>query len=176
MTHIAQAVKNKQVTLDIADKQKWPRFSPDDRIKVFRKCGKSCFAKPITESTEEILQDPTLLKFPVCRIPAPRTRKCKVSASGLLAASRRARLTKKYPEIAQATSTLIKEFGATDVARETMDIKRVLVDETPLPDGKHTITIVYVNGVKKQLPYTKRHILKKYGNYLSKALAKRLSA
>ena len=176
MTHIAQAVKNKQVLLDLKDKQHWPQFTPEDRLKVFRKCGKSCFAKPITVSGDAILQDPTLLKFPVCRVPAPRTRKCKVSASGLLAASRRARLTKKHPEIVKATSALIQEFGTTDVARKTMEIKRVLVDETPLPNGKHTITIVYVDGVKKQLPYTKRHILKKYGNFLSKALAKRLSA
>lgn len=176
MTHIAQAIKKKQVLLDIGDKKHWPRFTPEDRLNVFRKCGKACFAKPITASSDAILKDPALLKFPVCRVPAPKARKCNVSASGLLAAGRRARLTKKYPEIAKATSALIQQFGTTDVARENMEIKRVLVDETALPNGKHTITIVYVNGVKKQVPYTKRHILKKYGNYLSKALSKRLRA
>lgn len=172
MAHILKAIQQKKVSVDYEDTKPWPRFSPDDRLKVYRKCGQPCFAKPIEESVETILEDPNVLKFPVCR-PA---RRCKVSAKGLLAASRRARLTKKYPEIAKTTSQLIAKLGTTDIARKEMDILKVRVDETPLPGGKHMITIVYVDGIKKQMPYTKQHILKKYGNYLSKALHKRLSS
>lgn len=160
--------------MDRKDKQHWPRFTPEDRLKVYRKCGQPCFAKKIDATSKEILADPAKhLKFPVCR---PDTRKCAVSASGLLAASRRARLTKKYPDIAAQMSQLINKLGTTAAAREKMEIRRVLVQETPTADGKHIITIVYADGVREQRPYTKRHILKKYGTYLSKSLHKRLSA
>jgi hypothetical protein len=176
MAHIAQAIQKKQVVVDYADKEHWPRFTPEDRLRLYRKCGKSCFAKPVTASAQEILANPKKLAFPVCRVPPPKSRTCKVSASGLLAASRRARLTKKYPEILSETSELIRKLGTTNVARKEMEIRRVRVEEKPLPDGKHVLTIVYTNGVEKKVPYTKRHILKKYGDLLSKALYKRLSA
>lgn len=177
MAHITQAIRQKKVVVDFNDKKKWPRFTQDDRIKVFRKCGQPCFAKFIKQNSEEIMANPKkTLKFPVCRVPEPKTKKCKISAAGLLAASRRARLTKKYPEIQKQTTQIIKKLGTTQVARKEIEIKKVRVDETPLPNGKHTITIVYVDGVKKQVPYTKGHILRKYGKYLSKALHKRLSA
>lgn len=173
MSHIAQAIRSGKVKLDLTDKQHWPRFTPDDRLKVYRKCGQPCFAKPIRAKADDIIADPKAhLKFPVCRV----ARTCAVSASGLLAASRRARLTKKHPDIVAATSQLISTFGTTAAAREKMEIRRVLVQETPRADGKHLITIVYTDGFKEQRPYTKRHILKKYGTYLSKSLHKRLSA
>lgn len=177
MKHTAQAIQQGTVSLDRKDKQHWPRFTPEERLRVYRKCGQPCFAKKITATTGEILADPEKnLKFPVCRPPAPKTRKCAVSASGLLSASRRARLTKKYPDLAAQISQLIGKLGTTAAARKQMEIRRVLVQETPLPTGKHLITIVYADGVKEQRPFTKRHILKKYGTYLSKALHKRLSA
>lgn len=177
MAPITQAIQKKQVVVDYEDKEHWPRFTPDDRLRLYRKCGKSCFAKPITESAQEIIANPKeTLAFPVCRVPPPKSRTCKVSASGLLAANRRARLTKKYPEILSETTKLIRNLGTTNVARKDMEIRRVRVNETPLPDGKHLLTIVYTDGVEKQVPYTKRHILKKYGDLLSKALHKRLSA
>lgn len=177
MAHTAQAIRLGKVSLDIKDKQHWPRFTPEDRLKIYRKCGQPCFAKRIEAKTDEILADPQkTLKFPVCRVPAPKSRKCAVSASGLLAASRRARLTKKYPDIAAQLSQLIDKFGTTATARQKMEIQRVLVKEEPMADGKHLITIVYADGFKEQRPYTKRHILKKYGTYLSKSLHKRLSA
>lgn len=175
MAHIRQAIKKKQVIVDVSDDKKWPRFTPDDRLKVWRKCGQPCFAKPIQQTGQEILANPKVLKFPVCRTPAPKTKKCRVSAAGLLAASRRARLTKQYPVIAKQTSQLIKQFGTTKVARKEIEIKRVHVNETPLPSGKHLITITYIDGVKEEKPYTKGHILRKYSQYLSKAQYKRLA-
>jgi len=177
MAHITKAIKEKNVVVDFNDKKKWPRFTDDERVKLYRKCGQPCFARSIKQSAEEIMADPKkTLKFPVCRVPTPKTKKCKISAAGLLAASRRARLTKKYPEIQKETSQIIKKLGTTKVARKEIEIKRVRVNETPLPDGKHTMTIVYVDGIKREVPYTKGHILRKYGKYLSKALHKRLSA
>lgn len=176
MSHVTKAIQKKQVEVDYEDKEHWPRFTPEDRLKVFRKCGKPCFAKEVTASGDQILKNPKLLKFPICRVPPPKIRKCKVSASGLLAANRRARLTKKYPKLVEQTSTLIKTLGTTGVARKEMDIQRVRVNETPLPNGKHTITIIYVDGIKKEKTYTKPYILRKYGSLLSKALHKRLSA
>lgn len=176
MSHLTKAIQQKKVVVDLDDKKPWPKFTPEDRLKVFRKCGQPCFAKAITADVEQIVADPQkTLKFPICRVPAPKAKTCKVSASGLLAARRRAILTKKYPEIQKQTATLITKLGTTDKAREEIDIKRVRVNETPLPNGKHIVTIVYVDGVKKQVPYTKGHILRKYGKYLSKALHKRLS-
>lgn len=176
MAHITKAIQQKKVVVDLNDRKKWPKFAPEDRLKVFRKCGQPCFAKAIKASGEQILADPKkTLKFPICRVPSPKTKKCTVSASGLLAARRRAILTKKYPEIQKQTAKIITKLGTTDKARKEIQIKRVRVDETPLPNGKHLITIVYVDGFKKQVPYTKGHILRKYAKYLSKALHKRLS-
>lgn len=176
MAHITKAIEQKKVVVDLNDKKKWPKFTLEDRLKVFRKCGQPCFAKAIRESGEQILADPKkALKFPVCRVPSPKTKKCTVSASGLLAARRRAILTKKYPEIQKQTAKIITKLGTTNKARKEIEIKRVRVNETPLPNGKHLITILYVDGVKKQIPYTKGHIVRKYGKYLSKALHKRLS-
>jgi len=173
MSHITKAIQQKKVVVDLNDRKTWPKFTPEDRLKVYRKCGQPCFAKAIRASGEEILTNPKkTLKFPVCR---PKAKKCTVSASGLLAARRRAILTKKYPEIQKQTSTIITKLGITNKARKEIDIKRVRVNETPLSNGKHLITIVYVDGVKKDVPYTKGHILRKYGKYLSKAVHKRLS-
>lgn len=176
MAHIRKAIQEKKVVIDYADKEKWvTRFSADDRLKVFRKCGKACFAKPIKESSRQILSNPNVLKFPVCRVPAPRSRTCKISPSGLLAASRRARMTKKYPDIVQSTTKLIQLYGTTNTARQHMDIKRVRVDETPLANGKYMTTIVYMNDTQKKTPYTVRHILKQFGEYLPKTVYKRVS-
>lgn len=176
MAHITKAIQQKKVVVDLNDKKKWPKFTPEDRLKVFRKCGQPCFAKVIRESSEQILADPKkALKFPVCRVPSPKTKKCTVSASGLLAARRRAILTKKYPEIQKQTAKIITKLGTTNKARKEIEIKRVRVNETALSNGKHLITILYVDGVKKQIPYTKGHIVKKYGKYISKALHKRLN-
>jgi hypothetical protein len=162
--------------LDLSDKEHWPRFTDEDRLTLWRKCGLPCFAKKPNASPSEILADPKVLKFPVCRVPPPKARKCAVSASGLLAASRRARLTKKHPDVVLSATELIARFGTTGTARKDMEVKRVLVEETPLADGKHLTTIVYANGFKEEKKYTKRHILKKFGDKLSKALHKRLSA
>lgn len=176
MSHITQAIKKKKVIVDFNDNRKWPRFTPDDRLTVYRKCGQPCFAKPIKQTGQEILANPKVLKFPVCRVPKPKTKKCKVSATGLLAANRRARLTKKHPQVLKETTQIIKKIGTTKKARKEMKIKKARVNETPLSNGKHIITITYIDGVKKELPYTKGHILRKYGKYLSKSQHKRLSA
>lgn len=177
MAHIAEAIQQKKVVVDFQDRKSWPRFTPDDRLKVYRKCGAPCFAKTIRATAGQILDNPKdTLQFPVCRVPPPKTRVCKVSAAGLLAAQRRAILTKKYPEIKKQTAKLIAKLGTTDKARKEIKIQRVVVDETPLPNGKHLLTIVYTDKVKKQVPYTKGHILRKYGKYLSQAAHRRLSA
>lgn len=176
MAHIFQAIQRKKVVVDVNDKKKWPRFTPDERLALYRKCGQPCFAKPIKQNTDAILANPKkALKFPICRVPSPKAKKCKISAAGLLAANRRAILTKKHPEVRKQTSKLIKKLGTTQKARKEIKIKLVRVNEVPLPTGKHLITITYVDGVKKELPYTKAHILRKYANYLSKAQHKRLT-
>jgi hypothetical protein len=176
MAKIIEAIKKKKVSIDLNDKKKWPRFTPDDRLKLYRKCGQPCFAKPIRDKPKAILANPQkTLKFPICRVPTPKSKKCKISAAGLLAANRRATLTKKYPEIRKETSKLIKKLGTTQKARKEIKIKLVRVNEKPLPNGKHIMTITYIDGVKKDVPYTKGHILRKYGKFLSKAQHKRLS-
>jgi len=177
MAHITKAIQQKKVVLDFQDKKKWTKFTPEERLRTYRKCGQPCFAKAIDATSQEILADPEkTLQFPICRVPSPKTKKCKVSAAGLLAARRRAILTKKYPKIEKQLSKIITTMGTTDKARTEMEIKKVLVNETPLPNGKHIITIVYMDGIKSSKEYTKGHILRKYGNYLSKALLKRLNS
>jgi len=176
--HIDKAIKAGKIKVNYQDKAPWTRLTPEERLTIFRKCGKPCFAKPIHSGLSSILADPKkTLKFPICRVPAPKTRKCSISAAGLLAANRRARLTKKYPEIVSGTAKLIKKLGTTQKARKELVIKRVSVKEIPLPDGKHIVTVVYANDVKKVLPkaYSKRHILKTWGHLISKALHERLS-
>lgn len=176
MSHITKAIQQKKILVDLMDNKKWTRLTPEERLTIYRKCGQPCFAKAIQETGKQILANPKkALKFPVCRVPSPKTKKCKLSAAGLLAARRRAILTKKYPEIQKQTNQLIHKLGSTQKARKEIEIKRVRVNETPLSNGKHLITIVYIDGVKKQVPYTKGHILRKYAKYLSKAAHARLS-
>ena len=176
MAFITEAIKKKKVIVDFNDKKKWPRFTPEDRLTLYRKCGQPCFAKPIKQTGAEILANPKVLKFPVCRVPAPKTKKCKVSAAGLLAANRRARLTKKHPVVLKETSKIIKKLGTTQVARKKIKIKAVRVAGKPLADGKYVITITYIDGIKKQIPYTKGHIIRKFGKFISKTAHKRLSS
>lgn len=176
LQRIRDAIKKEQLKLDIADRAAWPDvITPDQRIKIFRKCGSACFMRP-SNDLNEIMKDPKKnLMFPICRPPAPRTRTCAVSASGLLAASRRARLTKKHPDVVAETQELIKQFGTTDKARKQKVIKRVRI--APLLDGKFGVTILYEDKVKEVLPtpLSKRVVLKRYAQFLSKPNMKLVS-
>lgn len=175
LASIRQALKKGELKLDRKDNAPWPHFTPEDRLQTFRKCGKPCFMRASSDLSE-IMKDPkSNLKFPVCRPPAPRTRKCALSAAGLLAANRRARLTKKYPDVVQETSILIRELGTTKKAREQQKtiVKAGIV---PLPDGKFNVKVVYEDKVKELLPkpMSKKVVLKHYAHLLPKTHLKLL--
>lgn len=173
MSRIKQALKNKSLQFDMKDNLPWPRFPEEDRVKLYRRCGEKCFMKKEGTAQDIIANPKKALKFPVCRVPV-RREKCKLSAAGLLAANRRARLTKQYPEIVQETRKLIDQLGATAVSRKAMEIKAVRIGK--MVDSKHQVTLVYKSGLREVLkePMSVRAIKNRYANILSDSQKKKL--
>lgn len=175
LNSIRKALHTGKLKVDFEDNAPWPMFTPEDRLQTFRKCGSVCFMRA-SDDLSAVLKDPkSNLKFPVCRPPAPRSRSCALSAAGLLAANRRARLTKKYPDVVQETSTLIKQLGTTKKARAQQK-KIVKARISPLPDGKFNVVLVYEDKVKEHLPepLSKKVVLKRYASVLPKTHLKLL--
>jgi len=109
---ILRRINNKSLDVDAYDTGKWDHLDPEDRLRLYKKCKKECFMRP-SQSKKAIAQDPLAnLKFPVCR-PAS----CTISAAGVLAANRRARMTKTYPDVVKETANLIATLGLTKKAR-----------------------------------------------------------
>lgn len=175
MNRIKRSLVDKTLKLDFKDNKPWPRYSEEDRMKLYRRCGDKCFLI-VKGNAQEIIANPKkTLKFPVCRVPV-RKEKCKLSPSGLLAANRRARLTKKYPELVEETKTLIQHLGTTAVSRKAMTVKAVRLGKK---EGmKHTVTLVYTNGLRETLkePLSARTIKKRYDAVLSDSQKKKLNA
>lgn len=140
----------KTVSADIADKAPWPTMEPSKRVQLHDKCGDECFMRPKLN-----------LKFPICRKP------CDVSASGVVAANRRARLTKVYPDVVRETERLIATLGLTKKARKDMAISKVKYASAG--DGKFHVSLVYQDGYKEDLdkPLTSKVILNRYGALLT---------
>ena len=171
---IHKALNLKKLKIDYADNEKWTHLTPDERVQIYRKCGKPCFMKA-SDNLDEILANPKkVLKFPICRVP--KSRICSISPSGLLAANRRARLTGGlYPDVLAQTEALIKEFGTTKKARSEIEVVSVKVSE-PVEIGKHMVTLVHVDKKKVELPkpLSVKVIVKRYGHLLSKPQLKKL--
>jgi hypothetical protein len=175
MNKILNTIKYGELKVDRQDRLEWPRFSDEDRLKLYRRCGDKCFMLA-TGTPQEILANPKkTLKFPVCRVP-PKKDKCKLSASGLLACNRRARLTKKYPQLVKETSKMIQELGITAKSRKQMNVDSVRIKTNPQDASTFIVSVVYENGIRETLtkPLTVRMIKNRFNDILSPSQKKKL--
>lgn len=166
-----QAIKNGKLKVDRDDHEPWLRMTDGERLELYKKCGAPCFMKVSTDP-EAILADPSQnLKFPVCRVPRTK-RSCAVSAAGVLAANRRARLTKMYPEIVEETRQILQTLGLTKAARANMPILSIRLREVEMAVGarkkRFLITLTYQDGTREILskPLSAKIILSRYGDAL----------
>ena len=168
LKRIRQAIKNGELTLDREDIMPWTGLSGPDRLALYGRCKANCFMRP-TLSKEEMIANPKkTLKFPICRVPKS-SNECKISASGLLAASRRARLSKKWDDVVMETQILLKELGMTKKARAQMPVIAVRLRSVNEKPGYFRVTVTYEDGTHEILdkPLSKRVILKRYPYALS---------
>lgn len=176
MKRIMAAIDAGKLKVDRADNGAWTELTGADRIKIYGKCGEECFMKPSADK-EEILKNPKEnLKFPICRVPRS-TKSCAVSASGLLAANRRARLTKVHPDVVEETRLLMEKLGTTAVARKQMPVKSVRVVNIMVDDkSMFKVTITYEDGVREVLakPLSGKVVMKRFGNLISSKQRARL--
>jgi hypothetical protein len=175
MNKIWNAIKKGELKVVRQDRAEWPRFSEEDRLKLYRRCGDKCFLLT-TGTSQEILANPkNSLKFPVCRVP-PKKDKCKLSASGLLSCNRRARLTKKYPQLVKETSKLIQELGITAKSRKQMKVNSIRLKTNPQDTSTFIVSVVYENGIKETLtkPLTVRMIKNRFNDTLSSSQKQKL--
>lgn len=169
LEEIKKAIRDKKVRVDLSDVGTWASVTPEERIRILRKCGEHCFMRSLGTLEEKLADPKANLKFPICR-PTNRSRSCAISASGLLAASRRARLTRKYPDVVKQVQTLIKELGATKKARkEEVAIHTIKIKSSIIDPNKFDVILVYVNKAEDKLsrPLTAKTIIKKYSEFLT---------
>lgn len=175
MQKIKKAIEDGSLKVDRQDRKPWPRFSDEDRVKLYRRCGDKCFLL-VKGDAKDIIDNPKkALKFPVCRVPSKKN-KCSLSASGLLAANRRARLTKQYPELVEQTKTLIQQLGTTAVSRKAMEKKAIRLQKSKEDPKKFVVTLLFRNGMKEKLqkPLSVRSIKGRYLSILSDSQKKKL--
>jgi hypothetical protein len=93
--------------------RKWGVDEPkgEERKTLFKVCPKCILIVPKTNQGK---QNPKNYKFPICtKLSSPSSNKCEVNCTGLLAANRRARLTKVYPDVQKLTGKLLNKFKCT---------------------------------------------------------------
>lgn len=172
---LGEALRDKSLTIDYNDRAPWPSFTDEERIKVYRKCGTKCFAlqPPVDATTDDLLGSPKkYLKYPVCRPPRSQ-RECKASASGLVAATRRARLT-KTTELVRLLEKILQQVK---VLKKDYVIKKVKVLPPASANGSFPVRITYTNNITTDTdPMKPLTILKKYHDFLSKTDIKKLSS
>ena len=107
-----------------------------------------------------------MLKFPICR----KNNKCKASVAGILAARRRAILTKKYPEIVTYLTKIINERRLTKKVLQNLPIKKVHIPSTIVKEPlapHYDVVVTYSNDQTHTFPQLSRHtILRKYSTFL----------
>lgn len=148
---IVARIRKGEIGIDVADRAPWPTIEPQKKVQLHEKCGDECFMRPSLN-----------LKFPICREP------CVVSAAGVVAANRRARLTKIYPDVVEQTARLITKLGLTKKARRDMALSKIRY--TPAGDDRFHVSLVYKDGYVEDLekPLTARTILKRYAALLTR--------
>lgn len=98
-------------------KVRWEMDEPKgvERINLYKKCP-TCILVPPKSGDD--LTDPSNYKFPVCTKLSKSRGQCQFNCTGVLAANRRARLTKKYPKVVALTSKLIEKWQCTKKAEK----------------------------------------------------------
>jgi len=146
---------------------KWASSEPkkQQRIQLYKKCP-TCILVPPKGKQDKT--DPKNYKFPICTKLSKSNNKCQFNCTGLLAASRRARLTKKYPKVLALTTKLIKNWECTKKAQ-----KSALQKKKPIKKK----TMYRKKPVKKTLTKRKKPVkktLKKKRVYRKKPVKKTL--
>lgn len=114
--------------------KKWAEDEPigKQRIVLFKMCPK-CILVPPKKTQDKT--DPKNYKFPICTKPST-SKTCELNCTGVLAANRRARLTKKYPDVEKLTGKLLDEFKCTKASIQKD--KKKLEEKTQPPKPKKT--------------------------------------
>jgi hypothetical protein len=135
---------------------KWADLEPkgQQRIQLNKVCPKCILIKPKSNAPKSMKQDAKNYKFPICAKPKPKASSkvatpkklpaCTVSCTGLLAANRRARLTRIYPDVQKLTGKLLQKFKCTKASVERE--KKKLMSKK----NKTTKTTVKKNVPKKK--------------------------
>ncbi len=94
---------------------RWHEDEPKNqqRIQLYNKCPTCVLISPNGKQSKT---DPKNYKFPICTKLSKSNNQCQFNCTGLLAASRRARLTKKYPKVLSLTTKLLKNWECTKKA------------------------------------------------------------
>lgn len=101
----------------------WAKDEPvgEERIEMYKKCPHCILVPP---KAGEDKNDPANYKFPICTKLSKTGGKCQYNCKGIVGASRRARLTKKYPKVEALTEILIERWECTKKAAEMAQRKR----------------------------------------------------
>lgn len=96
---------------------RWADDEPknEQRVQMFKKCPK-CILVPPKKTDDKA--DPENYKFPICTKLGKTKGGCQFNCKGVLAANRRARLTKKYPKVVALTNKLIETWQCTKKAEK----------------------------------------------------------
>lgn len=97
------------------------------RIRLHKVCPKCILVTPKKSASAATKNDPKNYKFPICTKLSQQNNKnpkCEVNCTGVLAANRRARLTRIYPDVQKLTGKLLQKFKCTkaSVAREKQNL------------------------------------------------------
>jgi hypothetical protein len=133
---------------------RWAMDEPkrEERIQMYQKCPKCILVPP---KAGDDRSDVGNYKFPVCTKLGKTKGKCQFNCTGILAANRRARLTKMYPKVVALTSKLIEKWQCTKKA-EMEAGKKKIVKRKPLQPKKKPKVVI-----KKKVMVTKKTTPKK---------------
>ena len=175
LKRIRDAIENGELRLDREDILPWTGLSGPERLVLYGKCKDNCFMRPTSDKEEMISNPKKTLKFPICRVPRS-SRQCAISASGLLAANRRARLTKKWDDVVEETAILIKELGMTKKARSEMPVVMIRLVADKEKPGYFKVTITREDGSRETLEksLSGRVIHKRYSHILKPSQVKKI--
>ncbi len=149
---------------------KWEKDEPkgEQRIALHKVCPKCVLIAPKKKADAE---NPKNYKFPVCTklSSTASQKKCELNCTGILAANRRARLTRMYPDVQKLTASLLQKFKCTKASIErasktstskTMKLKTMMKPKTTKPKTIKPKTTMKAKPMKAK-PKTMKPIEKK---------------
>lgn len=116
---------------------KWGQTEPKgmERIQLNKVCPKCILIKPTTTQKTTEKNNPKNYKFPICS-KLSKNKSCQLNCTGLLAANRRARLTKIYPKVQKLTGQLLQKFKCTKASIDR-DRKKLLEKQKKIGEKKN---------------------------------------